>query len=95
MVFDDTEFEINRNYIPDLFLGLRELDPDKPINIAINMDKTPVVFVLFFRKILQESPNEINIYYKEDTEYLKLSLKSYGMPYKNITEFDFPLPESE
>jgi hypothetical protein len=93
MVFDETEFEINRNYIPDLFLGLNQLDKEKPINIAINMEKTPMVFVLFFRKILQGTDSEINIFYKEDTDVLKTSLKSYGMVYNNIDNFNFPLPD--
>jgi len=93
MVFDETEFEINRNYIPDLFLGLNQLDKEKPINIAINMEKTPMVFILFFRKILQGTDAEINIYYKENNDILRTALKSYSMVYKNINDFKFPLPE--
>ena len=94
MVFNDEEFQINRNYIPDLFLGLNELNQDEPVHIALDMDKVPMVFVLFFRKIMQGSATSIDVYYKENTEILKTALKSYGMPYLNIKDFPHPLPDS-
>jgi len=92
LVFNEEEFELHRNYIPDLFLGLRELNPNKEINIAIDMEKTPIVFVLFFKKIIEESPGDITIFFKEDTDILRKSLINYGLKYRNIEDFPWELP---
>jgi len=87
MIFNDEDFENNRNYIPDLFLGLNELDKNRDIHIAIDLEKTPIVFILFFRKILSGSQTPIYIYYKEDNDIFKAALTNYGLTYRNINDF--------
>ena len=92
LVFTQEEFKINRDYMPDFFMAIGELNPKKKIRIAIDLDETPVLFVLYFRKLMQESQGDFEIFYKDKGEPLRTSLKDYGMPYKNIKKYPFPLP---
>jgi len=87
LAFMDDDFEINKNYMPSIFMSLKELDQNKPIHFAVSLDKTPIIFVLYFRKLLQESPSDITFYYKDTGEPLKEALRSYGMEYKNIEDY--------
>ena len=92
IVINQEEFDINRNYLPDIFMALGELDNKRKIKIAIDLKKTPVIFVLYFRKLLLESGIELDIYYKDKSEALRKSLKDYGMQYKNIKKYPDILP---
>jgi len=87
LIFNEKDFQINVNYLPDIVLALMELDESKPIHFAIDLEKTPVLFVLYLRKLLQESEATIKIYYKDNSEALKWALKSYGMEYNPIKNF--------
>jgi len=88
LLITDENFEINKNYIPDLFLIFRDLDQNKPINIILNMKKTPIIFILFFNKIIQSGAAEINIFFKEDTKILRQALLGYNIKYNSIDKFD-------
>jgi len=87
IVFNKEDFGINVNYLPLIISALLELDETKPIHFAICLDKTPMLFVLYFRKLMQESDADVRIYYKDNSEALRWALKSYGMPYLSIDEF--------
>ena len=47
LIFDQENFEINYNYLPMLFQAFGELDPNRTIHFAIELEKTPVLFILF------------------------------------------------
>jgi len=86
LVITEEDFDINYNYLPEMFDIFRQMDPKKPIEVVIDLEKTPILFVLYFRKLMQESETLYNIYYREDSEPLKTALIGYDMPYKNIKE---------
>ena len=92
IVFNEEDFDINRNYIPDWFMAIGQLDKNKTIEVAIDMPETPVIFLLYLMKVLKETPTKLNIYHKEDSETLKIALKGYRMAYRNIKKFPFKLP---
>jgi predicted glycosyl hydrolase (DUF1957 family) len=95
IVFTPKDFKINFNYIPDLFMALNELNNNKEVHIAITLDKTPALFLMFFNKILKESPNILHIYQKDTSEATKFMTKSYGIKYKNTSEYPFGLPQED
>jgi hypothetical protein len=95
LVFTKKDFKMNRNYLPDFLMALKELNSLKNIKIAIDLDETPILFVLYFRKLLQESSANINIYYKDSSASLKKVLKDYGMAYNNIKKYPNPMPDEE
>lgn len=88
MIFDKEDFHINTNYIPFLFDVLRQMDQKRPVKIAIDLDKTPVIFVLYFKKLVEEGAAEYEFYFKENTEVLRAALQRYGVPYKSIKDFE-------
>ena len=92
IVFTSKDFDNNRDYLPDFFMAMGELNPKKKIKIAIDLKETPVIFVLYFKKLLQESIGDIDIYYKDRGDALRSSLKDYGMQYKNIKKYPDPMP---
>jgi hypothetical protein len=87
LIFDEKDFKIDKNYLPMLVLAFRELDKDRPINFAIELEKTPIIFILFLRKLLKETDAKINIYFKENSESLRAALKSYDIIYKPLSDF--------
>jgi len=87
IVFDEKDFKIDKNYLPILVLAFRDLDKDRPINFAIELEKTPIIFVLFLRKLLKETDAKIKIYFKENSESLRAALKSYGITYRPLSDF--------
>jgi len=96
IVFNQEEFDINRNYIPDFFIAVGSLDKNESIHIAIDLEETPVLFVLYFMKLIDSvKDSSITIYYKEDTKELKSALKGYGLKYINIDQFPFSLPDKQ
>jgi len=95
LVFTEKDFLINRNYLPDFLMALQDLDPLEKLKIAIDLDKVPVVFVLYFRKLMQDSSADIDIYYKDDSPELKEALKGYGMAYRNIKKYPDIMPDEE
>jgi len=92
LIFTEKDFDLNYNYIPDLFLAVRELNPKKEIYIAINLPETPIIFVMFFRKIIQESPAKIYVYFRDDSKALKDGLELSGIQYRNIKNYPWELP---
>jgi hypothetical protein len=87
LIFDEKDFDMNFNYLPQIVLALMELDENKPIHFAIELPKTPMLFVLYLRKVLQESDVDLRIYYKDNSEALRIALKGYGMEYRSLSEF--------
>lgn len=95
LVFTEKDFDINRNYLPDFLMAMGKLNADKPINIGLDIRQCPVLFVLYFRKVLDSSNAEVAIFYRDRSEALRKSLKSYSMEWNPIKKFPFPLPNEE
>jgi len=85
--FNSEDYDKNYNYMPSIVMALMDLDNSSKIKIAINLDKTPVIFVLYFRRLIQESGSDIKIFYKEDSIELRDALISYGMEYNSLKDF--------
>ena len=94
IVFNQDDFDINRNYIPDWVLAIGSMQKDKPIDIAIDMEETPILFILYLMKVKEETPAVIRIYYRDKSEALKIALKGYNLSYRNIKKFPYKLPET-
>ena len=62
IVFDEEDYSLKKNYLPSITLALRELDPLKEIHFLINLEKTPVLFVLAINKFIKESQVNISLY---------------------------------
>ncbi len=92
LVITPKEFKENYNYLPDIVFALGDLKA-RDVKIAICLEKTPAVFVLYFRKIQQETGVTLDIYYTEKAQNFKQILKGYGMPYKSIKKYPDVLPE--
>lgn len=95
LVITSKDFKEDFNYLPDIMIGLRNLDPSKNIKIAFDLEETPAIFILYFKKVLEEADADIVIYYKEKTDSVRGVLKSYGMPYNNIKKYPDPLPKED
>jgi len=96
LVFTEKDFKEDRNYIPDFLMAMGELNKERPINIGLDLDVCPVLFVLYFRKVHQELPDlDINIFYRDRSEALRTSLKSYNMQWNPIKKFPFAMPREE
>lgn len=87
IVFNEEDFEIDTNYMPEIVLALMELNPEKTMHFGIDLPETPAIFVLYINKILKENPTiDIKLYHRDTSEILKLSLKSFGIEYHNIKD---------
>ncbi len=96
IVFDEKEFQPKKNYMPELVLAFRDLDQNKPIHFVVNMDKTPLLFILYFRKLRQSLTElDLHLYFKEKNKLLEGTLASYKLKYKNIEEFPWELPQED
>ncbi len=96
IIFDDKEFQPQRNYMPDLVLAFRDLNKNETIHFVVNLDKTPLLFILYFRKLRQSMPDlGLELYFKEKNDLLVGTLSSYKLKYKNITEFPWELPKED
>jgi hypothetical protein len=93
LIITPKDFNLNYNYLPDILLGLYNLDPEKKIKIALDLKEAPAVFVLYFRKLMQESNTDIDIYYRDKGKQLQEILSGYGMQYKSILEYPDALPQ--
>jgi hypothetical protein len=87
LVFDSKDFSIKMNYMPIIFMAIRELDKDKPIHFAVELEKTPAIFVLYFKKIKEESDLDFRVYYLENSDILKNILSGYNMKYRPLSDF--------
>lgn len=94
MVFNSDNFDEKTNYVPLIVRALRELDPKKTIHFAIQLEKTPVVFVLYFRKVIQEGI-DIKIYHTENSDILRNALNTYQMEYINIKDFPIKMQKAK
>jgi len=94
IVFTQKDFKEDWNYIPDIFLGLQELSPESTINIVLDLDQTPALFVLYFKKIQEEAPDTIQVFHRDTGKKLQSILKEYKLTFKNIDEYHLPLPEA-
>ncbi len=67
--------------------SLTELDPSQKIKIILDMKYSPLVVVLYLRKVIQEMGDiNMEIYHTEDSEVLKNGLISFDIPYFNIKD---------
>ncbi len=79
--------------MPDLVLALREMDKNKTIHFVIDLEKAPLLFILYCRKIKQTNPSlKLDIYFRDESKLLPGVLQTYHLKYKNITEYPWDLP---
>ncbi len=96
IIFNEENFHPKKNYMPEFVLALRELDKDKTIHFALDIKSTPLLFILYFRKLKQSMPNlDLELYFKDKSELLPKTLATYHLKYKNITEFPWELPHED
>lgn len=93
IVFTEKDFDINRNYLPDFFMAMGKLDKERPIKVALDLRKIPVLFVLYLKKVQDEGEVLLDIYYRDHSEAIRMALKGYGMQYRGIKEFQDPMPD--
>lgn len=87
LVFNDIDYEKNYNYTPLIAGALNKLDPHQTINFAIDLDETPIIFMLYIDKIKRAVPDiDIKVYHKEDSPLLRENIEKENT-YYNIDEF--------
>ena len=88
LIFNQDNFHINTNYMPEIAEALRELKKDKIIHFAIDLPKTPALFVLYQDKLLKETPNlDLRLYHRDKSASLKKALKNFNIQYYDLEEF--------
>jgi hypothetical protein len=87
LVFTEEDFDIDTNYMPLIVSALRELDPNKTIHFGILLPKTPMLFVLYQQKLIDESNIDIRLYHKDRSEELIAALKGFGIKYYPFKRF--------
>ncbi len=93
IVFNEIDFKPKQNYMPDLVLALRDMDRTRTISFALDLKKAPILFILYFRKLKQTIPDlKINLYFRDNSKLLPKVLETYGLKYKNISEYPWELP---
>ncbi len=96
IIFDEEDFEPKRNYMPDLVLAFRDMDQKRTIHFVVNLKNTPLLFILYFRKLMQTNPNlDLELYFKDKSEILPKTLESYKLKYKPLSEYPSELPNSD
>jgi hypothetical protein len=95
-IINEEDFKPTKNYIPDIMLALRALDPDREIHFAIDIKEAPAAFIVYMRQLRENRPNmKVTLYLKNISDKLKLVLDKYKLNYKNITEYPWDLPNEE
>ncbi len=93
IIFNEVDFKPEHNYMPELVLAFRDLDRRKAINFVLDLEKAPILFILYFRKLKQlQNSLELNLFFRDESPILPKVLASYGLKYKNISEYPWALP---
>jgi len=93
IIINQIDFSISRNYIPEFVLALRELDPRKTIHFVVDLDNTPVMFIVYFRKLKETNPDlDLELYFRDQGDILKKVINQYNLTYNDITDYAYPLP---
>ncbi len=96
IVFNEEDFKINVNYMPNIVLALRDLDPTKTIHFALDLEKAPAVFIIYFRDLMRDKPElDLKIYYRDQSKLLPEVLKKFNLLYRPIEEYPYELPAPE
>jgi hypothetical protein len=96
LYFNEEDFEINKDYMVDIVSALRDLDPQRPIYFGLDLPETPIVFIVYFKKLVKETPEiDFRLYLKEQNSFLKDLLKMYKLSSYSIDEFPYPLSIKE
>jgi len=92
LYFDEEDFDINTDYMVDIVSALRDLDPKRPIYFGLDLPETPIVFIVYFRKMVRETPGlDFKLYLREQTDFLKALLRTYNLTSYDIDTFPYPL----
>ena len=92
LIFNEEDYDININYLEDIAGALKELDPQKDIYFNLDLSKTPMSFLIYFRSLKKTTPHvNIHYYFKDKHELLPKVLESYGLKYNNNSSFPYPL----
>ncbi len=96
IIVNEVDFNQNRNYMSEFVLALRELNPKKTIHFVVDLEKAPVMFILYFRKLKEITPDlPLALYFRDQSPLLVQILKQYNLPYKDITLYPYALPNEE
>ena len=87
IIFNNEDYNEKDNYLPLLVDAFSKLDPKKALEVLIDLDRSPVVFILYSSKIIKEAGARIKLYHLEDSEELRLGLESEGFEYNNIKDW--------
>jgi len=92
LYFDNEDFDIKTNYMGDIVSALSELNPQKPLYFGLDLPETPIVFIVYFRKMVMETPKlDFRLYLQEQTDFIKDLLTSYNLTSYDIKDFPYPL----
>lgn len=87
IIFDDQNYDKKLNYLPMIVDGLSKLDPTKEICFLIDLDKTPVVFIMYISKVYKETGTDFKLFFREDSEELKVALEAQGLKWNSIKDW--------
>jgi hypothetical protein len=93
LIINRDEFDPNVNYLPDFLFALRDLDPNKKINVVIDLDETPMIFILYLKKIREETPGiKFHLYVTNLPELEADVFKLYKFECDLLSEYPVELP---
>ncbi len=96
IIINETDYKETRNYMPEFVLALRELDPKRTIHFVVDLEKAPVMFVIYFRKLKETTPTlPLELYFRDPSTILQSVLKQYNLPYNDVSSYPFDLPQKE
>lgn len=87
MIFNSDDFDPELNYLPLVVDGLSRLDPTKDIYFLMDLDKTPVVFIMYIAKVQENSQVNFKLYFKETSADLKIGLEAQGLTWNSISDW--------
>lgn len=88
IIFNESEYQENLNYLPLIVDALSKMDPKKEIHFLIDLPKTPVVFALYLSKVQAESNVKIKMYFAEDSQELRIGLEAENISWNSIEDWE-------
>jgi hypothetical protein len=75
-------------FLTELGEALAELDRSKKIRINFDTEFTPLVVVLYLKKVREVSEVDIEIFNRQDSEALRKGLEALGFEYNSLKDND-------